>query len=58
MKNKYLAAEINTSQGNYRVIVGKSILNFLAKELCFSRVNKNSIRLTIMVYKIISLANF
>ena len=33
MDNKYLAATINTSQGDYRVIVGKSILTELGKEL-------------------------
>tara|TARA_B110000438_G_scaffold151970_1_gene146002 strand:+ start:4108 stop:5211 length:1104 start_codon:yes stop_codon:yes gene_type:complete len=33
MKDKYLASEVNTSQGNYRVIVGKSIINELGKEL-------------------------
>lgn len=33
MNNKFLAAKVNTSQGDYRVIVGKSILNTLGPEL-------------------------
>jgi len=33
MKDKYLASQVNTTQGNYRVIVGKSILSELGKEL-------------------------
>ena len=33
MNDKYLASQVNTSQYNYRVIVGKSILNELGKEL-------------------------
>ena len=31
--DKYLASTVNTSQGDYRVIVGKSILSELGKEL-------------------------
>ena len=33
MKDKYLASQVNTSQGSYRIIVGKSILSELGKEL-------------------------
>ena len=40
MKNKYLASEVNTSQGNYRVIVGKSILNLLGRELEYAGIEK------------------
>ena len=40
MKNKYLASEVNTSQGNYRIIVGKSILNLLGRELEYAGIEK------------------
>jgi len=39
MENKYLEATINTSQGDYRVIVGKSILGELGKELYKANLN-------------------
>ena len=39
MGNKYLASTINTSQGDYRVIVGKSILGELGKELDKANLN-------------------
>lgn len=42
MKNKYLAAEVRTSQGNYRVIVGKNILDLLGKELEFTAIKKKT----------------
>ena len=39
MENKYLAAKVNTTQGDYRVIVGKSILSQLGKELNIANLN-------------------
>ena len=46
MKDKYLASEVNTSQGNYRVIVGKSIINELGKELdSAGLINKKCFRI-------------
>lgn len=36
MNNNYLASEVNTSQGNYRVIVGRDILKELGNELDYA----------------------
>lgn len=39
MENNYLATTVNTTQGDYRVIVGKSILSEMGKELEIANLN-------------------